>query len=128
MKKYIFLISILTTLTTFLNADTFYNGFCVKSYSVLPNGSAPILQITLSSGYTFEIIPPNLDDELSKLVYYDNKFVYSEILEGTKRIQICSSSTSNNILGLPETEYNFLLAIYGIFLSSLIAFGLIKAF
>lgn len=127
MKKYIFLISILTT---FLNADSFYMGRCVKSYTSTYDGTNHILRVNFSSGayYTMNYSKPDLENELSKLVKFENKFTYSEIKEGRNTTEICSSLTSNNILGLPETEYNFLLAIYGIFLSSLIAFGLIKAF
>jgi hypothetical protein len=33
-----------------------------------------------------------------------------------------------DLLGLTYDEFNYLMAVYGIFLSSLIAFGLIKAF
>ena len=127
MKKYIFLISILTT---FLNADSFYLGRCVKSYETTYDGANRILRVNFSSGAssTMNFSVPDLENELSKLVKFDNKFTYSQIVEGRNKTEICSSLTSNNILGLPETEYNFLLAIYGIFLSSLIAFGLIKAF
>ena len=34
----------------------------------------------------------------------------------------------NALLGLTYEEFNYLMAVYGIFLSSLISFGLIKAF
>lgn len=121
MKKYIFLISILTT---FLNATTIYNGKCVETFKPIASAE-PYIVLTYSNPQQGVENVPYSQELINSLVSNDGKFIYKTI--GTMMTR-CHYATSNNILGLPETEYNFLLAIYGIFLSSLIAFGLIKAF
>ena len=121
MKKYIFLISILTT---FLNATTIYNGKCVETFKPIASAEPYIVLTYSNTPHGVENVPYS-QDLINSLVSNDGKFIYKTI--GTAMTR-CHYIKSNNILGLPETEYNFLLAIYGIFLSSLIAFGLIKAF
>ena len=125
MKKYIFLISILTT---FLNADSFYMGRCVKSYTSTYDGTNHILRVNFSSGayYTMNYSKPDLENELSKLVKFENKFTYSEIKEGRNTTEICASLTSNNPLNISDETFQLLSGLTGLLTGFLLSFIILK--
>lgn len=121
MKKYIFLI---LTLINFLNADSMIFGKCVSKYFVV-DGST-IADRRLHIYFTNNNGKPTIynfsDTMLNSLNSTLNNYYYD-----SSKIS-CNVKSDNLHFGMTQTQYNFLLAIYGIFLSSLISFGLIKAF
>lgn len=122
MKKIIFL---LLFSISFLNSDSIYNSKCVKSYFGnyhIPTAGSTIV-LNFSDGSSLSV--PYDIDIIDSLTLNDNKFVYTTV--GTI-FQRCTPIDNSNYYGMSAYDYNYSLAIYGIFLSSLIAFGLIKAF
>lgn len=125
MKKIIFL---LLFSISFLNAYSFYNGKCVDSYSIARiNPTTYNLKIVYIDT-TFININGSLnsleDTYLPILLKYDGK-----VFPTTQgNLTACGSLSSTNFLGMSLDDYNLSMAIYGILLSSLISFGLIKAF
>jgi hypothetical protein len=109
-----------------LKAESLYNGKCVDNFylsqATSSTNSPSLIYINYSnlsrsaSTYSSSII--------TELVNNSNKFSYDSV---TRR---CNAILENSDLyyGLSEKDFNYSMAIYGIFLSSLIAFGLIKAF
>lgn len=124
MKKIIFL---LLFSISFSKADGYYMGKCVHSIESIDstntftvNFSGNWTPLQTSNTTVFKDILPTLG-----LFEYDPLYA------------ICKSKTSTDTTirnetifkyGLNEKDYNLSMAIYGILLSSLIAFGLIKAF
>ena len=113
MKKYIFLISILTT---FLNAYSIYNGRCVteafwdnleNKYKVKYVHSE--LYNSVSSS-VFEIITNNA----GKAYFHDN------------RCYVKVSNSTNNFLGLSDELFNFLSGLTGLLTGFLLSFIILK--
>jgi hypothetical protein len=125
MKKIIFL---LLFSISFLNAYSFYNGKCVDSYSVARiNPTTYNLNIVFVDNTSVNIngsLTSLEDTYLPILLKYDGK-----VFPTTQgNLTACGSLSSINFLGMSLDDYNLSMAIYGILLSSVIAFGLIKAF
>ncbi len=101
-----------------LNADSFYNGRCVKDMIISTNYIyVQYSDKTYYNTYAYDI---NIIDTILK---YGKDFYLNE-----KNYCTLTPTTNYNYLGLTEEQFNISMAFYGIFLSSLIAFGLIKAF
>lgn len=118
MKK---LVLFLVFSFSFLSADYLiygyqnnnFNSICVKSYSF----NNQYLNVTLSSNNSS--FSYNLSDFSSFDILPDYEYINN----------LCVPQIFNNsYYGMTFYDYNYAMAIYGIFLSSLIAFGLIKAF
>lgn len=120
MKKIIFL---LLFSISFLKAEpiTAINGYCVDNYYY--NGSTVYYLVSNNHfGTNYQAT------SFSSNVYYQillNEGKYTLNENGACVLKTVSTS---NYYGMSAYDYNYSLAIYGIFLSSLIAFGLIKAF
>ncbi|QKF67042.1 hypothetical protein AVENP_1490 [Arcobacter venerupis] len=83
---------------------------CIKDYSYSQNQINYIdLENVSHSLNTFDYQTINLEQGYT----YSNGVCYMDRV---------------NLLGLTYDEFNYLMAVYGIFLSSLISYGLIKAF
>ena len=109
-----------------LKAESLYNGKCVDSFYLTSssgriNSSSSITIIYSNSSGSVHNYSSSI---ITELVNNSNKFSYDSV---TRR---CNAILENSDLyyGLSEKDFNYSMAIYGIFLSSLIAFGLIKAF
>ncbi|MDD2896715.1 MAG: hypothetical protein PHG81_11930 [Aliarcobacter sp.] len=100
-----------------LKAESMYQGKCVTNVMGYGNTSFVVLYSNGSAdNFTNNTI-------LSQIMDNFNKFEFDSTTG------YCIPKTTNyNYLGLTEEQFNISMAFYGIFLSSLIAFGLIKAF
>ena len=108
-----------------LKADTIYDAKCVSTFLVVNTSTnTKLIKITFSDT-TKPITSITYDQNiLDSLVFNLDKFYYPQ--QGS---YFCiPKSTNYNYLGMTEENFNISMAFYGIFLSSLIAFGLIKAF
>jgi|GEM_PF-4588483 len=95
---------------------TAYNNTCIYNYTM--------------SGNNIQLYP-SLTPSYYTVTYSIN--VFNQLLINTGKYRLdengyCVPKTPINTLGLTEEQFNISMAFYGIFLSSLIAFGLIKAF
>lgn len=108
-----------------LKADTIYDAKCVSSFLVINTSTnTKLIKITFSDTSKPITSIPYDQTVLDSLVFNMDKFYYP-----TQGSNFCTpKSTNYNYLGLTEEQFNISMAFYGIFLSSLIAFGLIKAF
>ena len=116
MKKYIFLISILTT---FLNADSVLFGRCVKSYYIIdgPNLSNRFIFVNFSDNTTYKTsytdqILTLLNDSFDKYTYNPDN-------------NTCVIATSK-YFGMTETQFNFISALTGLLTGFLLSFIILK--
>lgn len=120
MKKYIFLISILTT---FLNADTIYNSKCVKSFFGNYHNSTANSTIVLNYRDGSSLSVPYDINILNSLTLNDNKFVYSTI--GTL-FQRCSHIDNSTYYGMTKEQFTFMSALTGLLTAVLLVFVIYK--
>ena len=115
---------------SFLKADSYYDGKCVKEYSLGKSGLSYSLNIVYAdnSSLITQGSLSTLEPILNTLTTNKDKFVSTSFKDGLSTVVSCGVVSSDNTFGLSSNEFNYLMAVYGIFLSSLIAFGLIKAF
>lgn len=99
-----------------LNADSMFNAKCVDSAYI--QGSSYYIKYSDSINY-INVTADNFNTLISNF----DLFTFDSINN-----TCILKSTNYNYLGLTEEQFNISMAFYGIFLSSLIAFGLIKAF
>jgi hypothetical protein len=100
-----------------LKAESIYNGICVNTFST-NNGNSIILNYSHGTQAYTTFTTKKIDSLILNL----DRYVYDSVNNR------CLLNQNENTFYLPYNEFNYLMAVYGIFLSSLIAFGLIKAF
>jgi hypothetical protein len=83
--------------------------YCIKDYSYSQN---------LINYVDTDDLSHSLNTSLYQAINLEQGYTYSN--------GVCFMDKAN-LLGLTYDEFNYLMAVYGILLSSLIAFGLIKA-
>lgn len=110
-----------------LKADTVYLGNCISSFYIKTNAPTKLIYMTYSASGS-ETSVTYSDAILTQLVSNLDKFEYSVVALPTTTAKCSPKTTNYNYLGLTEENFNISMAFYGIFLSSLIAYGLIKAF
>ena len=106
-----------------LNADSSYQSKCVKDFYLTSTGTT----------YRINVIYSHTPTTVNVLTY--STAIITELVNTIDLFQYDSNTarclpilTNDSYYGLSEKDFNFSMAIYGIFLSSLIAYGLIKAF
>lgn len=120
MKKYIFLISILTT---FLNADSIHRGMCVKNFFVDYNTSTrnATMIINYRDGSSYNI--PFDIETINSLVLNDGKYQYSSTGFYTQR---CTSKSNNNPLNISDETFQLLSGLTGLLTGFLLSFIILK--
>lgn len=104
-----------------LNAESMYNGKCVNTYSIAKITLISYnLQIIYSDNTIFNFVgsASSLDVYLNVLTNNDGLFVLTK--QGNT--VACGSITKNNTLGMTNEQYNFMMALSGVLIGSLILF------
>ena len=101
-------------LFSFSYSASIFNGKCVDNFYTLDSST---LKIQYSNGGLSTVTESKA--KIEELVSNLNQF---ELVDG-----ICQKVDTSKYLGLTYEQYHYSMAIYGIFLSSLVAFAFIKA-
>ena len=122
--KYILSIFFLFFLITNANAESSYQAKCVNSYYLTSSGTTHRINVVYSHTPSTVNVLTYSTSIITELVTNNNKFAFDS---STQR---CNAILESSTLyyGLSEKDFNYAMAIYGIFLSSIIAYGLVKAF
>lgn len=112
-----YILSIFFFLFISANAESIYNGYCVSNFYTKNSAS-----IFIEYSHGTSTITNYSDSKIQSLVNNQGKFYY----DSTNNF--CNAYIDSNYFGLTYNQYNFVLAIWGVMISSLIAFGFIKAF
>ena len=107
-----------------LKAGSSYQAKCVNSYYLTSSGTTHRINVVYSHTPSTVNVLTYSTSIITELVANNNKFSFDS---STQR---CNAILESSTLyyGLSEKDFNYAMAIYGIFLSSIIAYGLIKAF
>lgn len=106
-----------------LNADSSYQSKCVKDFYLTSSGTTNRINIFYSHTPSTVNVYTYSTSIVNELVNNIDKFSFDSTTSRCNPIFL-----DDSYYGLSQKDFNYSMAIYGVFLSSLIAYGLIKAF
>lgn len=125
MKKILLL---LISVSLYLTADSYYGGQCVKTWKY--NSSTRKLDI-MFHGTDYYVSKPFYDLDFEKLSYTHDKFYYNTTLNLCTSIPMTEDKIKfvvSNSFGLTDFDYNFMMALSGLFSAFLIVLSILLRF